>query len=380
MNGSTRTYQALLFGKDRRLMQSIPGMLVRAGFEVDVIASRPLPIWPSKSVRLHYVPAASALLPAVLAAIQKPYDLVIPADDPTIGLIVGAAIPDALKLKLLPVCGVEHFSHLYSKIGLAQALHAHRITSPAYRVAHHPDDLPDCGRALGYPLLVKVDASGAGEGVYECRTEDELKHLGATPISFPVLVQEMIEGQLLDVSGFYQAGQLVHFGYATIQATVSGPFSPSSRRRYRQLSEVPAEVFDELQAIGHALGLNGFANLACLLSQRDGKRYYFEADTRPIIWSDYTKYIGNDLALAIRNYFQSGTTLHHPVTRNTDYPATMHMVCPQRMPVHQLLLNRHQSWKWFCREGLGFTARKFALKLLAVLPTSWRAFPDRLLH
>jgi hypothetical protein len=50
------------------------------------------------------------------------------------------------------------------------------------------------------------------------------------------------------------------------------------------------------------------------------------------------------------------------------------------MPVHQLLLNRHQSWKWFCREGLGFTARKFALKLLAVLPTSWRAFPDRLLH
>ena len=380
MTGSTRTHQALLFGKDRRLMQSIPGMLVRAGFEVDVIASRPLPIWPSKSVRLHYVPAASALLPAVLAAIQKPYDLVIPADDPTIGLILGAAIPDALKLKLLPVCGVEHFSHLYSKIGLAQALHAHRITSPAYRVAHHPDDLPDCGRALGYPLLVKVDASGAGEGVYECRTEDELKHLGATPISFPVLVQEMIEGQLLDVSGFYQAGQLVHFGYATIQATVSGPFSPSSRRRYRQLSEVPAEVFDELQAIGHALGLNGFANLACLLSQRDGKRYYFEADTRPIIWSDYTKYIGNDLALAIRNYFQSGTTLHHPVTRNTDYPATMHMVCPQRMPVHQLLLNRHQSWKWFRREGLSFMARKLALKLFAVLPTSWRVLPDRLLH
>lgn len=99
MTGSTRTYQALLFGKDRRLMQSIPGMLVRAGFEVDVIASRPLPIWPSKSVRQHYVPGASALLPAALAAIQKPYDLVIPADDPTIGLIVGAAIPDALKLK-----------------------------------------------------------------------------------------------------------------------------------------------------------------------------------------------------------------------------------------------------------------------------------------
>ena len=86
------------------------------------------------------------------------------------------------------------------------------------------------------------------------------------------------------------------------------------------------------------------------------------------------------LALAIRNYFQSGTTLHHPVPRNTDYPATMHMVCPQRMPVHQLLLNRHQSWKWFRREGLSFMARKLALKLFAVLPTSRRVFPDRVLH
>jgi len=122
-----RTYQALLIGKNVRLMQSIPGMLVRVGFEVDVIASRPLPIWPSKSVRVHYVPGASALLPAALAAIQKPYDLVIPADDATVGLIVGAAIPDALKLKLLPVCGVEHFSHLYSKIGLAKAASVDRV-------------------------------------------------------------------------------------------------------------------------------------------------------------------------------------------------------------------------------------------------------------
>jgi hypothetical protein len=372
MIGSTRTYRALLFGKNIALMQSVPGMLVRAGFQVDVIARRPLPIWPSKSVRLHYVPDASALLPAALAAIQKPYDLVIPADDATVGLIVGAAIPDALKLKLLPVCGVEHFSHLYSKIGLAKALHAHRITSPAYRVAHHPDDLPDCGRALGYPLIVKVDASGAGSGVYECRTEDELKQLGAKPIGFPVLLQEKIEGQLLDLSGFYQAGQLIHFGYATIHGTQSGPFSPSSMRQYRQLSEVPADVFDELQAIGHALGLNGFTNLTCLLSQRDGKRYYFEVDTRPIVWCDYTKYIGNDLALAIRNYFQSGTTLRHPAPRNADYPTTMNMVYSQRMRVHQLLLNRHQSWKWLRKEGLGFMARKFALKLFAVLPKSLR--------
>lgn len=90
--------------------------------------------------------------------------------------------------------------------------------------------------------------------------------------------------------------------------------------------------------------------------------------------------VGNDLALAIRNYFQSGTTLRHPVPLNADYPATMHMVYPNRMPVHQLLLNRHQSWKWFRKEGLGLMARKFALKLFAVLRTSRRVFPDRLLH
>lgn len=40
MNGAMRTYQSLLFGNSRRLMQSIPGMLVRAGFELDVIARR----------------------------------------------------------------------------------------------------------------------------------------------------------------------------------------------------------------------------------------------------------------------------------------------------------------------------------------------------
>jgi hypothetical protein len=50
----------------------------------------------------------------------------------------------------------------------------------------------------------------------------------------------------------------------------------------------------------------------------------------------------------------------------------MHMVYPNRMPVHELLLNRHQSWKWFRKEGLGFMAMKFALKLLAVVPKSLR--------
>jgi hypothetical protein len=50
----------------------------------------------------------------------------------------------------------------------------------------------------------------------------------------------------------------------------------------------------------------------------------------------------------------------------------MNMVYSQRMRVHQLLLNRHQSWKWLRKEGLGFMARKFALKLFAVLPKSLR--------
>lgn len=325
-------------------MSAVPPLLVRAGFQVDIVSLNKLTIKSSKSTHITRLKKNDDLLKAVLKLPITTYDMVIAGDDESLGKVLNANIPINLKLKLLPVTAPQHFRHLYSKTGLSQVLDASQVSTPPYRVVHNPNNLSQKANEIGYPLLVKLDASSGGVGVYECNTSAELSKLDSKKLQFPVLIQKKIEGDLIDLSGLFQNGKLIHFSHSTYSATTHGKFSPSSARLYTQLSEINHKILDELSEIGKKLGINGFANLSCIHSTSDGKRYYFEADLRPTVWADSSRHIGNDTALALSSYFQSGSTLNKLPRRNADFPTQTTIPYLPRLTLREIFTNQHNCW------------------------------------
>ncbi len=96
----------------------------------------------------------------------------------------------------------------------------------------------------------------------------------------PLLLQKKVEGTVLDLAAIYLEGELVHFSYAVVERGM-GRFGPSVLRTYHASSAVEHAVFDELAALGRALGFNGFVNITCMDAADGSGRHYIEADMRP---------------------------------------------------------------------------------------------------
>jgi len=87
--------------------------------------------------------------------------MVVPCDDALIREVRNAAIDGAAKCRLLPITGPEHLGHVGSKVGLARALERAGVAAPRFAVVESAGDLVAACEGLGYPLVVKVDESGA---------------------------------------------------------------------------------------------------------------------------------------------------------------------------------------------------------------------------
>ena len=212
------------------------------------------------------------------------------------------------KLRILPIVNKLNIVHLFSKIGLSNTFAENGINTPNYFVANNEDDIIKAFCSFKGGFFIKLDSSGGGLGVFPCDSRDqfeEIKH----KIAFPVLVQEKIEGDLIDLSGFFQNGKLVYFGYAEILESRPDKFGPSVLRRYHKLSGIDVEIFDRLGELGQALGANGFVNIGSVRSAEDGKIYFIEADMRPTAWVEHQKFFEEDPAVRIKDYFLYGRTL-----------------------------------------------------------------------
>jgi len=100
------------------------------------------------------------------------------------------------------------------------------------------------------------------------------------------------------------------------------------------------------------LGADGFANITAIWSNINGQRYYIEADMRPNGWADYSKYIGNDLAGAIKAYFEHGGILQHPHAINAQFPRTLLIAHVSRLKAWEILINRYGVWRFATREQI----------------------------
>jgi hypothetical protein len=343
-----RSLNALLIGRDHALAWTLPQLLSRAGFYVDVISSSPLMRNCKFARNCDIVPSTQSLLPAITRRIRSNYDWIVITDDGTLTEISKSNLSIENKLKLLPVQKEENFSHLFSKIGLSQVFFANGVNTPPFFVAENLNEALLRANQLGYPVLLKLDSSGGGGGVFECNAPSDFKALKVQFFDNPILVQKKISGIEIDLSALYLEQDLIHFSYARPEKVCLNKFGPSLLRTYYPLSRVDTQIFQELSHIGKVLGAHGFTNISCIESQ--GRRFYFEVDMRPNVWIETPRHFGEDPAIRIQKWFSTKEKLSYPVPLLPNQPSQILIPYFLRLKSFELLFNRYDVWKFIPRD------------------------------
>jgi hypothetical protein len=344
---------ALLIGQSHLTFAPVP-LLLRAGFSISAI-SRPIQHRSACLLANHQiVQSPQELIEAIPPALEtRAYDLICPADDATLKLLAQSSLPEHIRRKILPVSSLGQTSHLYSKSGLSLALAAAGVRTPEFRIVTTRQEFQPAAADLGFPFLAKLDASWGGRGVFRFLSPKDISRQ-FPKLTFPLVIQRLIPGLTIDLSGFYQENQLIHFTHSQMVATVDGPFNVSKVRKYTQLSHVDPAVFSELQQLGKAVGAHGFSNVTAILSQTDGLRYYIECDLRPTVWADHGRISGNDAAPAIRNWFLHRQPMTQPQPHHPEFPTTSIIPFLGNLSAWDLLTNRYRAWDFTSPEATVF--------------------------
>ncbi len=340
--------EALVIAHSTSPAWDILHLLSRAGFSVDIVTtSRYLGL--SRFARtVQTVVSDEALAPSAYDVVRirtKPYDWVIATDDLTLRALAQLEWPPGMRPKFLPSATPENLPHLCSKIGLSRVLSAGGIRTPPFRIARNHEEAIEAASAIGYPVMLKIDFSGGGEGVHECAKDADIAALRHLFTEQPLLVQKKIEGITLDLSAIYFDGELVHFTYSTYERRLK-QFGLSAVRTYYPLALVDGEIFTELSALGNVLAASGFVNINCI-EAADGTRHYIEADMRPYAWADFSRFFGEDAALRIRDWFGSHVRLTKAnAARVGAGQAPLTIPYFLRLGSWELLTNRHAVWQF----------------------------------
>jgi hypothetical protein len=341
---------ALLIGEASQTMYGLPSLLFRAGFNVDVITNNPL-LKKSRFISGYELVLDLKIIPIKVAERNLDnYDFIIACDDTILKNILYSDIAIKDKLKLLPINSDKNLKHIYSKVGLSKILFEANINTPAFVITSSLSEAIDAAEKLGYPILVKIDSSNGGDGVFECKKRSDFDLISPKIFDSQLLIQKKISGLELDLSALYRDGKLVHFSYCEIKKVIGNKFGPSVLRKYYQLSNIDKQVFIDLSNLGEALGANGFTNISAIKSSDDNKIYFFEADMRPNVWVDFTKFIGDDAAIKIAKWFLHGQILQYPQPINKNYPATKLIPYYLRMSALEILFNRYNVLSFIFKE------------------------------
>jgi len=344
---------ALLIGQNPDAMRPFPFLLSRMGVNLRVISLTKAFYQFHPNCTVQYFDHESQALEALKGLDLDTYSWIFLADDHAIDVILRSNLADYVKEKLLPVISKRYWSHLNSKIGLMQCLQNSKVRMPISRVARNQFELLESAQKLGFPLFIKRDFSSGGRGVIECSSLLQLKRAMSQLGLYPVLMQQKLYGPCLDLSGFFQNGELVHFSYSRFKSTAYSPFGPSILRTYHQLSQIDPAVIQELRELGRSLGLHGFANISCIEAEEDCQRYYFEVDARANAWIDYGRYIGEDIAPVMAKYLQDGSTFNDVPKLNFRYPEKLLIPNFLRLSIWEILFNRFECWGYI--DNIRFT-------------------------
>lgn len=339
--------EVLMVGKAPVLMWAVPHLLSRSGFRVDVITTSSL-LCASRFVRdVCVAETPDAMLAQAferIAGREEAYGWVIACDDETLRSMSEMSWPAGREPKHLPL-RMQEPSHIYSKIGLSRVLSQKGVRTPEFRVAFGCREAIEAARELGYPVYLKLDSANGGAGVFPCCCDGEIERLEPKFDAGPMLVQERIEGPELDLSAVYFEGELVHFAYSVVDRMM-----PSNRlsivRRYSPSAIVEEDVVAELRALGRALKASGFVTISCIDAADGSGRHYFEADMRPNVWVDVSRYYGEDAAIRIREWFAKGAVLCREADATPGRTEPMTIPYFMRLALWELIVNRYRVWKF----------------------------------
>lgn len=354
----------LLIGTNKYLGQALPELFAQAGFAVDAIVLSGALFRKSKFINDFLEAGCVAdLLQKIDQTDLRQYSLVVPFDDIILKKILTSDLKLEKKLKLLPVMGEKYFSHLGSKINLSQILQNGRILTPEFSIVKNRSQLSEAAEKIGFPAMLKIDFSGGGEGVFECQNFSDFEKIDEQLISYPTLLQKKIDGTEIDLSAFYQEGKLIYFCYATSEKLIS-KFGPAFLRTYKQLSQNCSEsLFNEMQNLGKVLGANGFVNISAIQAKDDGEIYFFEADMRPNIWVNFTRFVGDNPSLRIKNWFEKKQVMSFPFKKNHAFSDSVLVPHFLRINFFQIFCNYKNVWKfmsandWRCFFWLNFNQK-----------------------
>lgn len=362
--------EALIVGSSTHNLWGLPYLLSRAGFVVDAIATERIVRY-SKFVRNAYLAESidemMRLAHQHICARATPYDWIIPAEDGTLKAFAELEWPSEVRPEFLPETAGGRPSWFFSKIGLSQALHAAGIQTPPFRVVSTRDAAVAAAREIGYPVMIKVDASCGGGGIGECSNDADVirdvNRFGAQQL----LVQKTMKGREIAFDAIFVRGELAHFACAD-PVRLTGRFAPSCVRKYFPLPLVEKRAFDELTAIGRALGADGMANIKCIDAEDGSGHYYFEADFRSSVWMDLTGSVGVDPAERIRQCFSTRTSLTRKDVGSPAKCSPVIVPCFLRLKCWELLVNRYRVWKF-----IPFADTTVVVRLL-IAKMFWRTY------
>ena len=274
------------------------------------------------------------------------YQWIFMADDESIFMVLNSDLPKATKEKLLPVVSSQFWPHLNSKIGMMDFLKKSTIKLPPSFVATSLEDLMVGADRLGFPLLIKKDYSNGGRGIRHCASLSDIYRATKYISDYPVLMQKQMSGKILDLSGFFDKGQLLYFTYSSFEKSAYSAFGPSVLRKYFSKGGIDSKVKEELRELGQRLGLQGFANISCVLSDIDGQRYYFEVDARPNAWIDFGRYIGEDIAPVLSARLNGSIASSNVNTHHLNIADGVLLPNFLRLSPIDILFNRFSCWNY----------------------------------
>ena len=291
----------------------IPAMLSDGGCTVDIIAGKDS--WVLQNKRFNkWVPASEdpdAFLKELLAYVDghgDEYNWLIPADDIIVRVLNTHIYSLELFRKIMPLTKIENRAVLGSKAGLSDLCIKYDIKTPRYLVYDDTLTPAAIGKYVGYPMLVKLDKSEGGYGVFMCQNEDALsKQLEKIENKDHLVFQQFIKGYDANTDALYKYGELIVYSYSRT-LTVMREFGVSTQRMFYHNEEAEQELIK----MGRALGLNGFANITFMFDEKDGQHYLIEIDMRPNAWMYYGKFRGNNFSEAIKRVIKNDLSLKKP--------------------------------------------------------------------
>mgnify|MGYP001563518002 FL=1 len=304
--------------KDSDISGEIPFLFHRAGCHIDVYCSPHS--WLRKSRYAHaWYPANTKNEEEYVTGLEsltqsQQYDWVVLTDDFALRVLTDHLSKESDVLSLLPLTTLEHRAVVGSKAELSRVALQHGLRTPRFVLYEGDDAITKAIEHVPFPMLLKVDRSGGGKGIFRCENAQEIEKVVASlsPEQLHKLVfQEYIVGDNIAVEALFKGGVVYAYTYATVTANMEDEFGISAVRIYQRNAAMHAT----LSAIGSVIGIRGFCSLTFMRDASTGEHYLIEADMRPHAWFALSRFAGVNFSKAIENFIEGNeSTLSQPAT------------------------------------------------------------------